>query len=91
MYFPSTLAENNEVQAIRKEYGIFWIRISDEEKEGTWKDPDNKEVLTFTNWNYDQPNNSGGPQSWGEMYYSDGKWNDDSDTGTNDYIVCELT
>ena len=91
MYFPSTLTENNEVQAIIKNYGYIWIRISDAEKEGTWKDPDNKEVLTFTNWDSGQPNNSGGDQHWGFMRSSDGEWGDADDSYALSYIVCELT
>lgn len=52
MYFPSTRIEMNEVVALMKNHGVswgIWLRISDEEKEGHWKDPDNKEELTFTN------------------------------------------
>merc|ERR1712131_47546 len=77
MYFPSSLAENNEVFAIKKKHtnALIWIRISDEEKEKVWKDPDNKEMLTFTNRSSDQPNNYDGKQHWGSMM-SDGKWND---------------
>lgn len=93
MYFPSTLIENNEVYTIMKKnnFGWIWIRISDEEKEGSWKDPDGKEVLTFTNWESDQPNNLHGNQHWGEMNVSrDGKWNDDSSSGMTSSIICEL-
>ena len=90
MYFPSTLTENNEVLAILQKNGSnwIWIRISDE---GTWKDPDNKEVLTFTNWDSGQPDNNGGSQSWGYLRSDDGKWGDDGDTGSFSSIVCELT
>ena len=51
MYFPSTRIENKEVAALVEKHGASWIwlRISDEEREGHWKDPDNKESLTFTN------------------------------------------
>ena len=93
MYFPSTLSENNEVLAILQKNvpdKLIWIRISDEEQEGTWKDPDNKEVLTFTNWYSDQPDNRDGSQSWGYMR-TDGKWGDNGDDGNYSYIVCELT
>ena len=88
MYFPSTLAENNEVSGITK-YRI-WIRISDEEKEEVWKDPDDKEALTFANWDSGQPNNGWGGQHCGYMN-NDGKWGDDNDKTSLDYIVCELT
>ena len=91
MYFPSTRTENNEVQAIIKNYDWIHIRISDAEKEGTWKDPDNKEVLTFTNWHSDQPNNLHGDQHWGFMYSYDGTWYDYDASDTCPYILCELT
>ena len=91
LYFPSTLAENNELLAIMKKnnFGRIFIRISDEENEGTWKDPDNKEVLTFNNWWKTQPD-GGRRQNFGLMYY-DGKWGDCSDFNTYSHIVCELT
>ena len=93
MYFPSTLSENNEVSAIVQKNGNnwIWIRISDKEEEGTWKDPDNKEVLSFTNWNSGQPDNNGGSQSWGYLRSDDGKWGDDGDTSEYTNIVRELT
>ena len=91
LYFPSTRTENNEVYAIMWNYGSIWIRISDEEREGTWKDPDNKESLTFTNWYWSQPDSYGGDHDWGTMSKYSGQWYADSDSGTNSYIVCELT
>ena len=74
-----------------KNHGVIWLRISDEEREGTWKDPDNKESLTFTNWDSGQPNNRGGNEHWGYMFSYDGKWGDNSDSEYLSYIVCELT
>ena len=91
MYFPSTRTENNEVYAIIEDYGHIWIRISDAEKEETWKDTDGKEILTFTNWRSGQPNNYDGDEHWGYMYSYDGKWYDDDDSYTVSSIVCELT
>ena len=92
MYFPLTLIENNEVTAIMKKYGTssIWIRLSDKEKEGVWKDPDNKEILTFTNWESGQPNNWRGIQYWADMH-SNGRWSDDTDTDSFSHIICEFS
>ena len=95
MYFPSTRIEMNEVVALMQNHGVrygIWLRISDEKREGHWKDPDNKEELTFTNWysSGGQPNNAGGKEHWGWMV-SDGDWYDGSDTSMCTHIACELT
>ena len=92
LYFPSARIENKEVGALIKKHvgwSSIWLRISDEEREGHWKDPDNKERLTFTNWGSGQPDNNGGKEHWGYMN-SDGYWWDTSDTRTHSHFVCEL-
>ena len=92
LYFPSNLTENQEVNAIIKKSEIdntIWIRISDNGSEGIWKDPDNKEILTFTYWDSNQPNNNNGEQHWGMMRMN-GKWNDESDSFKLYFIACEL-
>ena len=94
LYFPSTLMENNVVRYIAKENGApdndVWLRLSDHEEEGVWKDPDNKETLTFTNFADPQPNNSNGNEHFGIFWY-DGKWNDENESHGVQYILCELT
>ena len=59
LYFPSTLKENDEVQSVIKRlvnhtwlyhYGNIWLRMTYNETDGTWYDPDNKEDLTFLNF-----------------------------------------
>ena len=92
MYFPSTLTENNEVTAIIRKNHIYdiWIRISDEQTEGVWKDPDNKEALTFTNWYPGEPDNWNGQEHRGSML-NDGKWVDYKRDKAMSYIICELT
>ena len=102
MYFTSSLAENNEVFDIARKapsfktdlnYGDIWLRLSDKETEGTWKDPENREILTFKNWNQkseSQPNNYGGVQHYACFQGSDGKWNDVSASTTMPHVICEL-
>ena len=73
MYFPSTLTESKEIATIMKNHqktDIYWvwIRLSDQVEEGVWKDPDNKEILTFTNWYLSEPNNRFGRQHWRFMW-----------------------
>ena len=94
LYFPSTLEENNVVRFIARENGApdydIWLRLSDHEEEGVWKDHDNKETLTFTNWAKTQPDNSGGNENYGIFWYA-GKWNDGNVVHGVSYILCELT
>ena len=96
MYFPSSLAEIKTVAKIMKNHQKadnywIWIRLSDQETEGIWKDPDNKEILTFTNWSSGEPNNRGGRQHWGFMWSNwGGRWGDLSDGDSTYHIACEL-
>ena len=93
LYFPSTLAENNEVFAIASRAKLdtddVWLRLSDEEKEGVWKDPENRETLTFQNWERGQPNNVKGRQHHAN-FKAPGKWNDFPATHKFRHVVCEL-
>ena len=57
LYFPSSQKENDEVESVldgRRGYshdiGWVWLRIHYDQSDGKWKDPDNKENLTFTNF-----------------------------------------
>ena len=78
---------------IAREHGApdydIWLRISDEEEEGLWKDPDNKEILTFTNGAQGQPDNYRDNENYGMFWYS-GKWNDAPAAYSVSYILCEL-
>ena len=56
IYFPSTPAENYEVFDLANLdikdllHGDIWLRLSDKDSEDIWLDPENRENLTFKNW-----------------------------------------
>ena len=62
LYFPSTLKENDEVESFLNrwrgnryrwpDFEKVWLRMTYNETVGTWYDPDNKEDLTFLNFNH---------------------------------------
>lgn len=97
LYFPSSCAEMNEVLSLMSKHriGSIWLRISDEEKEGTWKDPDNKESLTFTFWKRDhgEPDNRYGREHWVTMlnpsaqFGNYGLWTDESHLHTKSHMI----
>ena len=71
--------------------GWFFIRLSDEESEGIWRDPDGKENLTFTNWE-ERPNGRYRDVSDHAIMDYDGKWRDSTETyEASEFILCEFT
>jgi len=71
--------------------GQGWLGASDAAVEGTWRwvtGPETNNLLTYTNWNTNEPNNSGGTEHYGQ-FLTDGKWNDlpNSATGIVGYVV----
>ena len=97
---PVTVKETQEIlNFILKHVGEkgAWLRISDEYKEGTWKDTfDPTEVVGFTHWFGSEPNNAHGiennavlnPYFWNQSN-GVGSWNDVRESG-NFYVVCEF-
>jgi gliding motility-associated-like protein len=70
--------------------GAGWIGGSDAASEGAWKwvtGPEAGTLMTYTNWNNNEPNNSGGDEDYAHVTDPDdpdsinGAWNDLSDTG----------
>jgi gliding motility-associated-like protein len=70
--------------------GAGWIGGSDAASEGTWKwvtGPEAGTLMTYTNWNNNEPNNTGGDEDYAHVTDPDdpdsinGAWNDLSDTG----------
>jgi hypothetical protein len=81
--------------------GQGWLGASDATEEGVWKwvtGPENGttfwngasggSVVTYANWNSDEPNDSGSNEDYGQ-FIADGKWNDlpESYTGMAGYVV----
>lgn len=64
-----------------------WIGANDITTEGTWQWADGSS-LAYSNWNSGEPNNSGGNQDCGYIYFSGGKWDDDTCT-VSKRAVCE--
>ena len=95
IYFPSSLPENNELFGIALKGGFsfedIWLRLTDEETEGTWKDPENRETVTFQNWQENQPNNLQNKQHHVSFRGTLGEWGDlDAETFLVTHVICEL-
>ena len=104
LILPVSSKENREVYEfitannIRGDTGI-WLRISDEYKEGTWRDSyDQSKLVGFTHWRktVGEPNNYGGIEHYGMLNteiwrISNGaeSWNDNPDNRKY-YVVCEF-
>ena len=92
LYFPATIEENNEVRSIAELNNVrggLWIRISDKDVEGVWKDAENRESLSFFNWSDGQPNNWR-DQDYGYMH-SAGFWADANGLDGYIHLLCELS
>ena len=97
---PVTNQENKEIaHFIHKHIGEkgVWIRISDEFREGIWKDTfDPTELVTFTHWIGIEPNNAHGVEHhailhttfWNQSNGA-GSWNDVRESA-DFYVVCEF-
>ena len=96
IYFPSSLAENNEVFEIAHKRGSqnedIWLRLSDEDTEGIWKDAENEETLTFKNWQNGQPNNADRNGQHHAYFLADsGEWGDaNADNSYFAHVICEF-
>lgn len=70
---------------------IYWLGLVDSEKTKTFKWV-NDESLSYTNWDKPtQPDCYENAEFYGEMYKSNGKWNDNKNyTGRSEGFVCEI-
>lgn len=86
---PCNANQNAEIVQllITEDLNQFWLGISDNADEGTWRDM-NENIVSHENWHAGQPNGGAGTncaamlKSWG------GTWNDDSCYKRKQY-VCE--
>jgi gliding motility-associated-like protein len=87
----ATLTAADEAQLAGKQAsGTGWIGGTDEQTEGVWKwvtGPEAGTIMTYTNWNTGEPNNSGGNEDYAHITNPflpnsiRGSWNDLPDTG----------
>jgi len=78
----TSASENAFIQTIRGGVQYGWIGASDSAVEGTWRwvtGPESGTLVSFTNWNGNEPNNFGGDEDYAEMtFVFGGGWNDAS-------------
>ena len=104
VYLPSTLKENDEVELVflrhLNNFGLgLWLRMTYDETAGTWYDPDNKEDLTFLNFDqFDQfqdwtknLNCESTKEHHAVMAYDGEWWSRDGVNIYSPYVLCELT
>ena len=90
MFLPSSQKENDEVWSILERKGLLgyeaaWIRISNSDNTGSWRDIENNALVNLTNWANKEP------KSYHSRAYtaSDRKWYSSyGDSRKN--IICEL-
>ena len=65
--------------------GVAWIGVSDTASEGSWVNVDNSAVVSYTNWNTNEPNGNQ-RENCVMMYQNTGKWNDARCSATLKYV-----
>ena len=102
IYYPSTLAENHEVEDVlndkypRSDFFTedVWIRVVYNETEGEWKDPDNIETHIDYNFNVERrtfPSWKSTSMRHVAMDSPHGKWvSRDGTISLSQYVLCEL-
>ncbi|XP_043912202.1 pulmonary surfactant-associated protein D-like isoform X1 [Protopterus annectens] len=86
---PKTEVENNAIKEIVKKYGkSAWLSISDKITEGTFVHPDGQ-VIQYSDWNRNEPNNSGGNEHCVEINTSNMNWNDVTCAGQR-LVICQF-
>ena len=88
MVLPSNQNESNELSSISRRYfKHFWIRFSDVDREGYWRDFDSNAAVNFRNWGSGEPHSS---YDFAYMDYGKGKLYARPYTGGYGNVVCEL-
>lgn len=95
VFLPASIEENQQAASFLATHSIFraWIRASDRNEEGVWKDFETLEDIKIANWFSGEPNDNDDPHG-GEDYavlIKNGDWNDLYYGGYGaTHILCEL-
>ena len=84
--------ENEFVHSLVKEApkNLYWIGLYDPDKNQKFKWVDGSEY-SYDGWSENQPDCAGNAEFYGEIYKSNGKWNDDQNyTGGAEGFICEI-
>ena len=96
LYLPSTLKENDEVESVLvghlKSYGNVWLRMTYNETVRTWYDPDNKEGLSFLNFDpCDNINSTYTREHHAMLDWMGDWWSKAGNMYHSQFVLCELT
>lgn len=92
VFLPESFAENQEAAEflLMQAYRYAWIRASDRNEEGVWKDFETLEDLEFTNWRSGQPDDYDEREDYALLDKGDGDWADVRYGRGGVSILCEL-
>lgn len=70
----------------------FWIGANDQEVEGQWRWAATRNLLSYTHWNHNEPNNGNGDEHCAVMLWVfNWVWNDARCKYDRACYVCEMT
>ncbi|XP_077323363.1 pulmonary surfactant-associated protein D-like [Lithobates pipiens] len=89
MASPRNAEENEAILSVTNQYGVSsYLGINELEELGTYRYPGG-EAISFTNWNFGEPNNFEGRQENCVEMQNTGRWNDIVCASTR-LIICEF-
>jgi hypothetical protein len=71
-------------------FGLYGGHADFDDNGFVWTDGTRLKDTKYTNWASGEPNNAGGSEPYGEMY-SNGRWNDESETTPHGYIAEKIS
>lgn len=89
----TSAAENSFVASLANG-GLFWAAATDEVVEGIWRwaaGPEAGQLLSYTNWNSGEPNNSGDEDYLHVNWVNAGGWNDITASYQTPFYVIEYS
>lgn len=70
----------------------FWVGATDQEQEGTWRWVQDNTLVTYANWNHNEPNNGSGDEHCAMMLWVfNWSWNDARCKYDNACYICQTT